>query len=255
MKIGVLVKQVPDTETKIKIAGGTIDESDIKWVINPYDEFAIEEALKLKDKSGGEVVILTAGPTRAVEAMRQALAMGADRGIRIDPGDIMLDPFTTATVLAAAARPENFNILFAGKQAVDFDYAQVHIGVAALLDWPHVSPIERFEVSGDGVTVTVQRPVSGGFKEVIEAKLPVVLGCDKGLNEPRYASLPGIMKAKSKPISELKAVDLLGGATPKVKRENYALPPERKAGKIIPGAPAEAVKELVRLLREEAKII
>ncbi len=255
MKIGVLLKQVPDTETKIKIRadGKGVEEGEIKWVINPYDEYAVEEALRLKEKAGGEVVIVSAGPARATEAIRQALAMGADRGIRIDTTGIEQDPYTTAVMLAGAAKNESFEIIFAGKQAVDDDCAQVLIGVAEKLGWPHVTPVEKFALSGK--TATLQRPVAGGTKEMIEADLPVVVGCEKGLNEPRYASLPGIMKAKSKPVAELKASELLGTERARINVTKYSLPPERRAGKIIPGEPEAAAAELVRLLREEAKVI
>jgi electron transfer flavoprotein beta subunit len=256
MKIGVLLKQVPDTETKIKIRadGKGIEEADIKWIINPYDEYAVEEALRLKEKKGGEVVILSAGPARALEAIRQALAMGADRGIHIDTSGADIDPYTTSVILSNAAKNESFDIIFAGKQAVDDDSAQVAIGVAERLSWPHVTPVEKFSLINDK-TVLVQRPVAGGTKEMIEAGLPAVIGCEKGLNEPRYASLPGIMKAKTKPVAALKAADLLGGEKARITISSYSLPPERKAGKIIPGEPEEAAAELVRLLREEAKVI
>lgn len=257
MKIGVLLKQVPDTETRIKIKpdGSGIEEGEIKWVINPYDEYAVEEALRLKEKKGGEVVIVTAGPARAAEAMRQAMAMGADRGIRIDTGGAVLDAYTTARILAKACEGEAFDVIFAGKQAVDDDGAQVHIGVAEMLSLPHVTPVEKFTIADDGTRATLQRPVAGGTKEIIETSLPTVVGCEKGLNEPRYASLPGIMKARSKPIAEMKAADLLGGEAARLRMTAYALPPERQAGKVIPGEPEQAAEELVRLLREEAKVI
>lgn len=256
MKIGVLLKQVPDTETKIKVKadGSGIEEGEIKWVINPYDEYAVEEALRLREKKGGEVVIVTAGPARAAEAMRQAMAMGADRGIRID-ADCALDPLTTARILAKACESEKFDILFAGKQAVDDDCGQVHIGVAEMLSLPHITPVEKFTLADDGTKATLQRPVAGGVKEIVETTLPAVIGCEKGLNEPRYASLPGIMKARAKPIAELKASALLAGEGIKIKTTSYELPPERQAGKMIPGEPEQAAEELVRLLREEAKVI
>ncbi|MDO8526836.1 MAG: electron transfer flavoprotein subunit beta/FixA family protein [Deltaproteobacteria bacterium] len=258
MKIGVLLKQTPDTETKIKIkpdASG-IEEADIKWVINPYDEYGVEEALRLKDAAGGgEVVIITAGVKRAVESMRQALAMGADRGIRIDTEGLSLDDYTVSVALANALKAENFDILFAGKQAVDDDSVQVAHGVATLLGWPCLWPIEQITLNEDKKSVTVTRPVAGGVKEILEVTLPGVICCDKGKNDPRYASLPGIMKAKSKPIAELKGADLLGGETPKVVWSGFSLPPERKAGKILKGEPEEVCAELVKLLREEAKVI
>ncbi len=258
MKIAVLLKQTPDTETKIKIKpdGSGIDESDIKWVINPYDEYAVEEALRLKEAAGGgEVVIVTAGIPRAVESMRQALAMGADKGIRIDTTGVILDNYMVSVVLAKAIEKENFDILFAGKQAVDDDCVEVAHGVASLLGWPCVWPAEHYELGADKKVLTVTRPVAGGLKEIMEMTLPGVVCCDKGEHDPRYASLPGIMKAKSKPIAELKASDLLGGETAKVKWTNFGLPPERKTGKILKGEPEQVCAELVKLLREEAKVI
>jgi electron transfer flavoprotein beta subunit len=258
MKIGVLLKQVPDTETKIRLKsdGSGIEEGEIKWVINPYDEYAVEEALKLKEKSAGsEVVIVTAGPARAVDSMRQALAMGADRGIRIDTTGVPLDIYSTALVLSKVVTEEKFDIVFAGKQAVDDDCAAVVQYVAEFTGMPHASPIEKFELAGDGKKATVQRPVAGGMKEMIEIELPCVLGAEKGLNNPRYASLPGIMKAKTKPIAEKKAADLFGGEVPKVNISAWALPPERAAGKKVDGEPEIVAEQLVKFLREEAKVI
>lgn len=257
MKIGVLLKQTPDTETKVKIKSDAsgVEESDIKWVINPYDEYAVEEALRLKEAAGGEVVIVTAGLARAQESMRQALAMGADRGIRIDTQGVNIDNYLVASALAKAVEKENFDCVFAGKQSVDDDCVEVAHGVAHLLGWPCIWPVEHYELSGDKKVLTVTRPVGGGLKEILEMTLPGVVCCDKGEHEPRYASLPGIMKAKTKPIAELKAADLLGGETPKVRWLNFSLPPERKAGKILKGEPEEVCTELVRLLREEAKVI
>lgn len=258
MKIGVLLKQTPDTETKIKIRpdGSGIDESDIKWVINPYDEYAVEEALRLKEAAGeGEVVIVTAGTKRAVDSMRQALAMGADKGIRIDTEGVATDNYTTALMLSKVVAREKFDIVFAGKQAVDDDGVQVAHGVSAELDWPCVWPVEHIELGGDKKTVTVTRPVAGGIKEILEVTLPGILCCDKGEHDPRYASLPGIMKAKSKPIAELKAADLLEEAKPVVQFTHFALPPDRRPAKILKGEPEQVCAELVKLLREEAKVI
>ncbi len=255
MKIGVLLKQVPDTETKIKIKpdGKGIEEGEIKWVINPYDEYAVEEALKLKEKVGGEVVIVTAGPPRAVDSMRQALAMGADRGVRIDTTG--LDVYSTSVVLSKIINEEKFEIVFAGKQAVDDDCAAVVQYVAELSGMPHASPVETFELGADQKRAKVQRPVAGGMKEIIEIDFPCILGCEKGLNTPRYASLPGIMKAKTKPIAEKKAADLLGGESQKIDISSWSLPPERSAGKKVEGEPEVVAEQLVKFLREEAKVI
>lgn len=257
MKIGVLLKQVPDTETKIKLKsdGSGIEEGEIKWVINPYDEYAVEEALKLKEKAGGEVVVVTAGVPRAVEAMRQALAMGAERGIRIDTTGVTLDTYSTSLILSKVIQEEKFDIVFAGKQAVDDDCAAVVQYVAELSCMPHASPIETFELGSDQKSATVQRPIAGGMKEMIEIEFPCVLGCEKGLNTPRYASLPGIMKAKTKPIAEKKAVDLLGGEVARVNIAGWMLPPERSAGKKVEGEPEVVAEQLVKYLREEAKVI
>lgn len=258
MKIGVLLKQTPDTETKIKIKpdGSGIDESDIKWVISTYDEYAVEEALRLKEKAGeGEVVLITAGEKRSVEALRQALAMGADRGIFIDCEGKSYDSFSIAHLLAKVAETEKLDVLFAGKQAIDDDNVQVAHGVATILGWPSVWPTEHYELSADKKMLTVTRPVGGGLKEIIEVNLPGVFCCDKGEHEPRYASLPGIIKAKQKPLQELKASTLLGGNGPKVKASNFSLPPERTGGKILKGSAEEVCTELVKLLREEAKVL
>lgn len=258
MKIGVLLKQVPDTETKIKLKpdNSGIEEGEIKWVINPYDEYAVEEALKLKEKqAGSEVVIVTAGPPRVVDSMRQALAMGADRGIRIDTTGAHMDLYGVALVLSKVIQEEKFDIVFAGKQAVDDDCAAIVQYVAEHTGLPHASPIETFELLGDGKLAKVQRPVAGGMKEIIEISLPCVLGCEKGLNNPRYASLPGIMKAKTKPIAEKKAADLLGGEGLRVMTAGWALPPERAAGKKVDGEPEAVAEQLVKYLREEAKVI
>ncbi len=251
MKIGVLVKQVPDTETKIRIAdgGSGIETGDIKWIVNPYDEFAIEQALKLKEDQGGEVIVFSLGPDRAQEAIRTALAMGAERGVHVV--EEVADPWSTATRLASVIQAEAPDILFAGKQAVDDDAAQVPILVAELLGWPHVTAITTFEFA-DGA-VTANRVVGGGTTLVTRTPLPAVFSCDKGLNEPRYASLPGIMKARRKPID--KPADV-AGEDAVAAESNYRLPPERPAGQIIAGETVEEkVAELVRLLREEAKVI
>jgi electron transfer flavoprotein beta subunit len=258
MKIAVLIKQVPDTETKIRIKADAsgVETDGIKYIISPYDEFAVEEALKTKEKAGaGEVVVVSMGPTRCVEAIRTALAMGADRGIHIDDGGLAMDPFVTSKVLANALKNENPNVIFCGKQAIDDDAGQVPQMIAEFLNLPQVMIIEKFELNAAKNGATVSRRVGGGAKEVYDVELPAVFGAEKGLNTPRYASLPGIMKAKTKPLATLKAADLLGETKPKTTNVNYRLPPERKAGKKLQGEPEQMAKELVKLLREEAKVI
>lgn len=258
MKIAVLIKQVPDTETKVRIKADAsgIEADGIKYIISPYDEFAVEEALKTKEKAGGgEVVVVSLGPSRCVEAIRTALAMGADRGIHIDDGGLAMDSFVIAKVLANALKSENFNVIFCGKQAIDDDAGQVPQMIAEFLNLPQVMIIEKFDLKADKSGATVNRRVGGGAKEVYDVAFPAIFGTEKGLNTPRYASLPGIMKAKTKPLASLKASDLVGEAKPKTTNVNYRLPPERKAGRILQGEPEQVVKELVKLLREEAKVI
>lgn len=257
MKIGVLIKRVPDTATQIKIKtdGTGIEEGDIKWVVSPYDEIAVEEALWLRERASGEVVIVTAGPSKAMETMRQALAMGVDRGICVCADNVSMDAYTTAFVLSTVCRDEGFDIIFAGKQSSDLNQGQVHIGVAEMLGWPHVSPVEKFEISADLAKVTLTRPVAGSLKDIVESALPVVIGCEKGLNEPRYPTLPGIMKARSKAIVQVMAKDLLDGVKSLLETLSYETPPERQGVAMIKGSPKEAADELVGLLRGEAKII
>jgi electron transfer flavoprotein beta subunit len=257
VKIGVLIKQVPDTATNIKVnADGTgIDPTGIKFVVNPYDEMSIEEGLKTKEKAGGEVVIVSLGPVRCVEAIRTGLAMGADKGIHISDEGVTVDSYLTARVLAKVLEEEKFDVIFCGKQAVDNDSAQVGPMVAEFLNIPQVTVVEKLEVNeaNDGATAT--RRVGGGAREVFAISFPAIIAVEKGINTPRYASLPGIMKAKSKPLTTLKVADLAGGEQAKVQFSNYRLPPERPAGKVLEGEAEQTVPQLVKLLREEAKVI
>ncbi|MCP4869682.1 MAG: electron transfer flavoprotein subunit beta/FixA family protein [Proteobacteria bacterium] len=260
MNIGVLLKQVPDTETKIRINGdGTgIEEGDIKWIISPYDEYAVEAALQLKEKMGaGEVLIFSLGATRTLDAARTALAMGADRAVILDDdGFAGSDALGVARSLAAAIAKEDCGIVFGGRQAIDTDSNAVPQIVAGLLEWPHATWINSFEYEGE--TATVKRPVGGGNVEVVKVRLPAVFTCTKGLNEPRYASLPGIMKAKRKPVTKYTPDDLdveVGGDNAQMTLSNFSMPPARPAGRILQGELSDQVAELVKLLREEAKVL
>lgn len=265
MKIGVLVKRVPDTEFKVKIedSGASLNYSEAKWIVNPYDEFGIEEALQLKKAKGGEVVIISVGPKKADETIRSGLAMGADRGIRVDDAGIEgTDPGGVAELLAAVIKKEEFDLIFAGKQAIDDQQVQVPQLVAELLDWPHASSVTTFDLSDDGAKATTTRQLGGGAAEVLEVGLPAVVSADKGLNNPRYASLPNIMKAKRKKIAVMKSGDLgvdagiLGAAGARLKVSEYSVPAERAAGRMVEGADLQAkAAALVKALREEAKVI
>jgi len=263
VEIVVLLKQVPDTEATIQIATGgtTIKTDDIKWVINPYDELAVEEALRIKEsQGGGKVTILSVGKDRAVESIRTALAMGADEGIRIDdPALEGTDGLGTARVLAAALKQIPFTLVIAGMRAVDDDGYLIPAAVAEFLDLPQISMVVKQEIR-EG-KIRCERMVEGGT-DVVEAKLPILFTTQRGINEPRYASLPGIMKAKKKPLQTKTLADI-GIAPADVGQDNakcvvqaLSFPPERAAGKIIQGETAEAkAAELVRLLREEAKVL
>jgi electron transfer flavoprotein beta subunit len=250
------VKQVPDTESQIKVKpdGSGIDETGIKWVMNPYDEFGVEEALKLKEKFGGEVTIVSVGPARAIETIRTALAMGGDKAIHIsDPAVEGADAYTTASLLAAAIKAVPYDIIFCGQRAIDDDSGQVGAILAELLDIPQVTLVTKLDV--DGNSVKAIRPIEGA-QLLIESSLPVVITAQKGLNEPRYASLPGIMKAKKKPVDVKDAASLGVTVSVKARVEKMVPPPARPPGKIIGGEdPAAKAKELARLLREEAKVI
>lgn len=258
MKIVVLIKQVPDTASKIEVKGdgSGIVETGLKFIISPYDEFAIEEALKIKQKiPSAETLVISLGPDRAVEAIRTALAMGIDKGIHIHDESKVWDSFTTAKILTSAIQKNQADLILCGKQAIDADNSQVVSMIAEMMNIPSVVIVEKCELKEDQKGAIVTRRVSGGAKEVYDVTLPAVLGCEKGLNTPRYASLPGIMKAKSKPVEKIAASSLLGGEEILIEFKNYQLPSERAAGKKIEGEPAEQAKELVRLLREEAKVI
>lgn len=263
MNIFVFIKQVPDTASRIKIAAGgkNIDEADISWVASPYDEFALEEALKIKEARGGAAVVtaVTFGPERAATMLRNALATGADQAVHVnDPELEGADAYGTAQVLAAVAKSRPYNILFFGKSGVGMDQSQVPTMVAEILGLPSVTQIAKLEV-GDG-KVTAHREIEGAT-EVVEATLPVVLAAEKGLNEPRYPSLKGIMAAKKKPIETVNAAALglnaaeIGPSANSVILNSLSLPPERQGGKILTGDPQEAVKQLVDLLHNEAKVI
>jgi electron transfer flavoprotein beta subunit len=250
VKIAVCIKRVPDTETRIRIAGdgASIDETGVKFIINPYDEFAVEEALQRRDKAGGgEVVVIALGPDAAQETIRSVLAMGADRGVLLKAERIPADALAVAKALAAELKDGGYDLVLFGKMAADDYHHGVGPMVAELLDLPCVTAISKLELEGGkGIA---EREIEGGV-EVVEFALPAVLTAEKGLNTPRYPALKGIMAAKKKPI-EIKPA-ALGEARAIV--TSLSLPPDRKAGRIVGEGP-DAVPELVRLLRTEAKVL
>ena len=250
------VKQVPDTETLIKVKpdGSGIIEDGIKWVMNPYDEYGVEEALRLREKHGGDVTIVTIGPARVMETIRTALAMGAEKGVHIDdPSLNNADAYATAAALAAAIKALPHDIIFCGQRAVDDDSGQVGSILAELLGLPQVTLTTKLEIADKKAKAS---KAIEGATVTIEMNLPCVITAQKGLNEPRYASLPGIMKAKKKPVDAKNAAALGITADPKAKVAKTIPPPARPPGKIIEGDdPALKAQTLVKLLREEAKVI
>ncbi|MDP2307645.1 MAG: electron transfer flavoprotein subunit beta/FixA family protein [Pseudomonadota bacterium] len=263
MKIGVCLKQVPATDTRIRVnptATGILTD-DVKWEISPYDEYALEEAIRLKQAGKGtEVVIFTLGEAAADARIRDALARGADRAVRLDdPAFAGSDALGKARILAAAIEQEGIGLVLAGRQSVDTDTGAVPAMLAELLSWRQASWVDKLVIEGEAFTA--HRAASGGTREVVTGRLPAVITCDKGLNEPRYATLPGIMAAKKKAIVVKNAAALsidastVGAGAAIVVEDAMSLPPARPAGRILQGDAATVAAELVRLLREEAKVI
>jgi len=262
MNIFVCVKQVPDTETKIvpTADGSFIETSSIKWIMNPYDEFAVEQALLVKAANpAANVTVVRVGSVKDTEALRTAMAMGADDAVLVEAAD-NLDSYSIAKALKGAIEKSGKkpDLVLAGKQAIDDDALQVPQILAEMLNLPSVSVIVGFELSG--TSVKVKREVEGGALEVYEVSTPVVLACNKGLNTPRYASLPGIMKAKKKPLAQYSLGDVgVSDADRRVKYSGFQLPPEKPAGKKFDAMDAtkqkDVVAQVVGLLRTEAKVI
>lgn len=259
----VILKRTPDTETKIVLSSdnNSIDQSDVKFIINPYDEYAIEEALKLKEKyTDSEVILASFDTPDAKEVVIKGLAMGADRGLIIDSTGLEnADSLVCAKVLAAAAKQEGANLILCGKQGIDDDNMHVGTMVAEFLNWPHVNVVNK--LSADGETLTVEREIEGGQAEVYELKLPAVIGANKALNNPRYASLPGIMKAKRK-VFDIKKPEDFGESSSELNAMaateiiSYQFPPEKPTGKILKGDDVGTmVDQLVDLLQKEAKVL
>jgi electron transfer flavoprotein beta subunit len=255
----VLIKQVPDTATRIqdRVRNGSLDLANVTWVANPYDEYAVEEALRIKERMGGSVTLLALGPERVQSALKDMLALGADEAVQLwDPSFEFTGPLGTATILAAALAKLPFDLIWGGWKGVDDDSGAVPVYLAARLGLPHINFVTGLEVA-DG-TVTATREVEGGHERLV-ASLPAVITAQKGLNEVRYASLKGIMSVKSKviPVWDATTLGLDPSAIPApgVVRRNLEPPPARAGGRKLDGSPDEAARELVRLLREEAKVI
>lgn len=252
MSIFVCVKQVPDTETKIKINADQtgIDTSSVKWIMNPYDEFAVEEALLKKQALGADkIYAISMGPTRVVEVLRTALAMGADEAIHIQTETDYDSLYTSKALAAAIQKFGPISAVFAGKLSIDGNNSCVGPQVAEVLNLPHTSVVSKYEVQGD--KVIAEREIEAGSKEIVEMPRNSVVTANKGLNTPRFVSLPGIMKAKKKPVHTVALADLgLEGDGNAVIYKSFELPPEKPQVKMI-----SSPNELVKLLREESKVI
>jgi electron transfer flavoprotein beta subunit len=244
------VKRVPDSEARIKVGGdgASIDATGVKFVLNPYDEYAVEEALKLKEGAGaGEVTVISVGTDAAQETIRTGLAMGADRGVLLKVESLPLDPLPVAKALAAELKDGGYDLVLFGKMAIDDSSHAVGVMVAELLGVPCVSAAARLEIA-DGAG-RAEREIEGGV-EVVEFSLPAVVTADKGLNEPRYPALRGIMMAKKKPL-DVKEITLDAGGLEVVA---LSYPPDRKEGRIV-GEGADAVPALIDVLKNEAKVL
>jgi electron transfer flavoprotein beta subunit len=249
MKIIACVSLVPDSTTKVKISGTnkSIDDNGVSFILNPYDEFAVEEAIRLKEKNSGDVTAVTFGTEKAKEVLKKSFQMGADKGILIKTDNNDFDSYTVAKNLSDYIKTQNPDVILFGKQSIDFDGQLIPSMVSEMLNIPCINVVVKLDIA-DG-KVTAEREVEGG-KEIVESKLPVIIGAQKGLNEPRYPNLKSIMAAKSKPIEEIPATY----SGNRVEIMEMHLPAEKASGKIFTNG-REDVAELVRLLREEAKVI
>jgi electron transfer flavoprotein beta subunit len=255
MRILVAIKETLDTEEKIVIQKGQLVDEGAEFIMNPYDEYAVEEAIRLKEKLGGEVTVLTVGPSRAEQVLRTALAMGADQAVIVDDELAMGDEFTISKVLAAVIQRYTFDIILAGNMSVDHGASQIGPRLAEELSIAHATSVIQLDIEGAKATVT--RDVEGDL-ETLELTLPLLVTAQQGLNEPRYPSLPGIMKAKKKPLDRLSLADL--GLTQadiqaKTAVTDQFVPAKKQAGRLLTGDLHAQVKELAQLLRNESKVI
>ncbi|NUN48348.1 MAG: electron transfer flavoprotein subunit beta/FixA family protein [Candidatus Brocadiae bacterium] len=251
MNIVACIKRVPDSSARIKISadGKSIDPAGVEFVLNPYDEFAVEEALRLKEKAGtGEIAVIALGGPESAETLRnKVLAMGADRAVLLKESTAGRDPIATAQALAAEIKSRPADVVFFGIKAIDDDGAQVAALTATLLGWPCVAGVTKLEWNGR--KVTAHRPVEGGT-EIVDLELPAVFSAQKGLNDPRFPNIKGIMAAKKKPLEEKPALP----GEPRLQLLSLENPPSRPAPRIV-GQGKDAVPALVKLLREEARVI
>jgi electron transfer flavoprotein beta subunit len=256
MNILVCMKQVPQKDAPLKLnEAGTWIREDVSYEVNEPDAYALEEALRQKEKHGGEVVVITAGPARSQQVLREGLAKGADRAIHLeDPGFVGLDAFNTAKAFAAAVKDEKFDLIFTGLQSDDYGYAQTGVVLAEILGWPHATIIMQIDKSDGGIKV--KRELEAGFFQHVDMPLPAVLTIQSGINKLRYATLIGIKQAKNKPLRKVTMEEVksaLGDNMQKI--EKLYIPQKTKKTEMLTGAPAEVAKKLVEKLKNEVRVL
>jgi electron transfer flavoprotein beta subunit len=256
VKILVCMKQVPQKDAPLKLnESGTWIREDVSYEVNEPDAYALEEALRQKEKNGGEVVVITAGPARAQQVLREALAKGADRGIHLeDNGFVGLDALSTARAFAAAIKDEQFDLIFTGLQSDDYGFAQTGVILAELLGWPHATIIMHIEKTDSGIKV--KRELEAGYFQFVDMPVPAVLTIQSGINKLRYATLIGIKQAKNKPLRKVTLSEVqqaIGNNLQKVER--LYVPQKSKKTEYLEGAPGEIAKKLVDKFRNEIRVL
>ncbi len=255
MNILVCIKQVPDMESKFKVNGdgSWYETADLVWRMNEYDEYAVEQAVQLKEETGGDLTVLCIGPERVKETMKKALAMGCDRGVHIDDETFFSkDPFSIASIITTYAETKAFDMIFTGMQSQDRGSAQVGVLVAEMLGMPSITTIVSF--SYDDGTITVKRELEGGVKAVVKSQVPAVVTCQLGLNTPRYPTLPNIMKAKKKELLSTPVADLLS-VTAHQETASLYFPEKKGGGLILEGDAGELADKLITILKEKTAVL
>jgi electron transfer flavoprotein beta subunit len=255
MNILVCIKQVPDMESKFKVngEGSWYDSADLAWRMNEYDEYAVEQAVQLKEKTNADLTVLCIGPERVKETMKKALAMGCDRGVHVaDDASFKKDPFSIASIIAEFARPKNFDLIFTGMQSQDRGSAQVGVLTAEMLGLPSVTTIVGFAF--DNGTITVKRELEGGVKAKVTSPTPALVTCQLGLNTPRYPTLPNIMKAKKKELLSLPVADLLKAQGLQETTSLY-FPEKKGGGLVLEGDVGDLADKLIKILKEKTAVL
>ena len=256
MKILVCMKQVPQKDAPLKLnESGTWIREDVSYEVNEPDAYALEEALRQKEKHGGEVIVITSGPARAQQVLREALAKGADRAVHLeDDAFVGLDALNSARAFATAIKDEQFDLIFTGLQSDDYGFAQTGVILAELLGWPHATIIMHLEKIDTGIRV--KRELEAGFFQFVNMPLPAVLTIQSGINKLRYATLIGIKQAKNKPMRKLSLIDVQSALTPNLQKiERLYVPQKTKKTEMLEGPPAEIAKKLVDKLRNELRVL